>query len=84
MPKDIYRRVNLYRKKKKKVAMTYSSLASYLSLWALVTIPILLLKSLADLLFYAPYRFILPSTQLRTERVNSIKNLFFKLAKYIW
>lgn len=62
--------------------MTYSSLESYLSLWALVTIPILLLKSLADLLFYAPYR--LPSTQLRTERVNSIKNLFFKLAKYIW
>lgn len=59
--------------------MTHNSLASYLFFWALVTKPILLLKSLADLLFYVPYK--LPSTQLRTERVNFIKNLFFELAK---
>lgn len=54
--------------------MTYNFLASYLPLWALATIPILLLKSLADLLFYVPYR--LPSTQLRTERVNCLKFTF--------
>lgn len=62
--------------------MTYNSLASYLSLWTLAIIAILLLKSLADWLFYVPYR--LPSTQLRTERVNSVKNLFFELTKYVW